>query len=165
MSLTESVYKKDPFGVLQREPAAAQVLDARELVQLGVKFDPATGSTTPDESNIIDLVELTQTYKDQCGMELANRLLKNGLATAADFKDDGKHGFDATLPGLESAQAAANAAIQAEKNVSAMLGQLGLDKNALTLSEEQLSAIISKTISEKFPQLIAQSQETKPDAE
>lgn len=158
-------YKKDAFGVLQREPAQGQVLDARELVQLGVKFDPSTGSTTPDESNVVDLVELTQSYKDECGMELAQRLLKNGLAMPGDFADDCQHSGDATLPGLESAQAAANAAIAAEKNVAAMLEQFGLNEKALTLTEEQLSAIISKTISEKFPQLIQQPQETKPNAE
>lgn len=156
--------KKDPFGVALREAAAPVVLDAHELVQYGVKFDPSTGSTTPDESNIIDVVELIQSYRDQCGMELARRLLKNGMAMPADFADDGKHSGDATMPGLESAQAAANAAIAAEKNVAAMLDQLGLNQNALTLTEEQLSALISKTISEKFPQLI-QKQETKPDAE
>lgn len=158
-------YQKDCFGVIQRAPAAPVKCDVRQFIQLGVKFDPATGSTSPDESNIIDLVELTQTYKDQCGMELAKRLLKNGMATPEQFQDDGKHSGDATLPGLESAQAAANAAIAAEKNVEAMLQQLGMDKNVLTLSEDQLSALISKTISEKFPQLIQHKQETKPDAE
>lgn len=156
-------FKKDCFGVLQREPAAPVKCDVAEFVQLGLKFDPETGSTSPDESNVINLVELTQTYRDQCGMELARRLLSNGMATPGQFADDGKHSGDATLPGLESAQAAANAAIAAERNVAAMLGQLGLDKNALTLTEEQLSSLISKTIAEKFPQLI-QQQETKDNA-
>lgn len=158
-------YKKDCFGVLQREPAAPVKCDSTDMIQLGVKFDPATGATVPDESNIINVVELTQSYRDQCGLELAQRLLKNGLASPEQFADDGEHSFDSTLPGLESAQAAANAAIAAEKNVQAMLDQLGMDKNVLTLTEEQLTAVISKTISEKFPHLIQQKQETKPDAE
>lgn len=161
---TEVVIKKDPFGVVIREPDPGLDLGRRDFIKLKVKFDPKTGSTTPDESEVIDLYELTQTYRDQCGMELAQKLIKNGLAMPGDFADDGQHSGDVSAPVFESVQAAANAAIAAQQKTESMLQELGLNPSALQLNEEQLSAIVSKTIAEKFPQLIKQ-QETPSNAE
>lgn len=132
------------------------------MIDVKVTFDPETGSTTPDESNKVDLVALIQTYKDQCGMELAKKLLKNGQADAADFADDGKHSFE--LPeDLDTAQGRANAAILARAQAEAFAEKFGVPAG-VNLSEEQLAAIIAKTIETKYPDLI-KKEEAKPDAE
>lgn len=129
------------------------------MPDLKVKFDPKTGATTPDESNLINLDELIQTYKDQCGMELAKKMLANGLATQADFADDGKH--SGNVPSnLETAQGRANAAVKAGATTDALAKALGVNAS---MTEEQLAAIIGKVIQEKYPEII--KTEVKNDGE
>lgn len=116
-------------------------LDDKLMVQLGVKkLDD--GSVVPDQSQTIDLDALIQTYKDQCGMELAKRLIATGQATEVDFRDDCKHSGDIReLP--VSAQSRANAAVTAAANTAAMADELGVRAD---MDEEQLTAIIQQYI-------------------
>lgn len=151
----------DVLGFLFTKPATVEATKAYEpfMANLKVKFDPATGSTIPDESDLVDLDKLIQTYKDQCGMELARKLIKQGIATDGDFADDGKH--SGNVPAyLETAQGRANAAVLAKNQADALAATLGVSS---TMTEEQLTAIISKTIAEKFPQMI--KQEAAKDGE
>lgn len=153
--------KIDFLGHVVREPIAVKA-DERFIINLKVKFDPETGSTTPDESDKVDLVDLIQTYKDQCGMELAQRLLRTGQADPSQFADDGKHSGDVP-EGYDNPQTLANAALVAKGNADVLAQALGLPDNAATLSDEQLAAIIGKTIMEKYPNLI--KKEETPNAE
>lgn len=65
---------------------------------LKVSFDKETGSTVPDESERVELQPLIESYKDQCGMEYVQKLIRTGYATPDKFADDGKHGGDASGP-------------------------------------------------------------------
>lgn len=159
--MPEQEIKRDFLGNVVREPIPTPANDPW-MIDLKVEFDPATGSTKPDESNKVNLVELIQTYRDQCGMELAKKLIKNGQATQADFADDGKHSFDVPAD-LETAQGRANAVLAAQAQTQALAEKYGIPVG-VSLSEEQLAAIISKTIESKYPDLI-KKEEAKPDAE
>jgi len=158
--------KRDAFGVIIFE-SEDQDCSKRTMINLGVKFDPATGSTTPDESDVIDLVDLIQTYKDQCGVEMAQKLIKTGQALPEDFADDGKHSGDSTLPQFQSPQALANAAVQSQAATKQILDALGLNESAIKLSDDQLTSIVEKVIAEKFPDIYKHpdTPEVKPDAE
>jgi hypothetical protein len=114
------------------------------MIELKVKFDPKTGSTTPDESNKVNLVEIIQTYRDQCGMELAKKMIKLGQADPAQFRDDGNHSYDASvIP--ETTQQRANAAIVAEKRVEALATEMGIPNSKI--SDDQLTYLIQQYIS------------------
>lgn len=54
--------------------------DEKMMINLGVK-KLEDGTVVPDESNLVDLDAMVQTYKDQCGMEAAKRLLQTGEKT------------------------------------------------------------------------------------
>lgn len=163
---TANTPKLDPMGHVIR-PIAGRPCNDRFMVNLKVVVNPETGHTHPDESDKVDLVALIQTYKDQCGMELAKRLIKQGVDPAV-FADDGKHSGDVTDPTLQSPQAIANAALGNAEAVAQIKKALGLPDNANALSEEQLSTLVSKVIAEKYPNLIqpaSSEAQTKGDAE
>lgn len=120
--------------------------DERMMIDLKVKFDPKTGKTTPDESQKIDLVELIQTYKDQCGMELAKKLIRTGQVPPDAFKDDGKHSYDASII-PETAQARDNAANAQKAQVDAMASALGIPADYGKLTDDQLTTFIKEYIS------------------
>lgn len=146
---------------LRKVQGPTRELNERYMVDLKVKFDPETGATVPDESDLIDLEALIQTYKDQCGMELAQKLIKTGQAQPEDFKDDGKRSGEVPTE-LETAQGRANAALAATAHAEALAKGLDLPKDAAKLTDDQLTAIIAKTIQEKYPDII-KKEEVKAD--
>lgn len=106
------------------------------LVQLKVKFDPETGSTTVDESDSIDLDSMIQTYKDQCGVEYVMKLIKMGMANPDKFMDDGKHGGDASAPtDINDALALANAGNSVAQQIAKSLG-MSIDE---TTTDQQIA--------------------------
>lgn len=153
--------KLDFNGVPIRE-RKPQNLDARYLIQLKVTFNPETGETEPDESDTIDLVAMIQTYKDQCGMEGALRMLKTGQVTAEALADDGKHGIDATkLPA--NAQEVANALLRSTEFKDQFAEKFGIPKGAENLTDDQLSNLIGKKVEEILGNYI-KKQEVKDNA-
>lgn len=132
------------------------------MVKLNVIFHPETGTTEPDESEMVNLTEVIQTYKGQCGMELARKLIAQGVDPAT-FADDGQHSGDATSPTLQSAQAIANAAIQQQVTVEQIRQALGLPTNAETLDDSTLSTLVEKIIKEKYPNIIQQPNASGED--
>lgn len=60
-------------------------IDVRTIPQFGLELDKETGSTVIVEKDPLDLYELIQSYKDQCGMEFVQKLITRGLASPDDF--------------------------------------------------------------------------------
>lgn len=114
-------------------------------------------TVSPDESNLVDLDAMTQTYKDQCGMEAAKRLLKLGQAQPSDFADDGKGNYDGSII-PETAQERANAAVAAGLQLDAIKAKYGIDPNA-KLTEDQVNAIIKEYIQQNAAQFVQQPTE------
>lgn len=79
-------------------PPEASKLDEKFLVQAKPVLDPKTGETKIDESDKLDLVELIQSYKGQCGIEFMLKQMKLGVVTSESIADDGKHSGDASGP-------------------------------------------------------------------
>lgn len=124
--------------------------DERYMIDLKVKVDGL--SAVPDESNKIDLVKLIQTYKDQCGMEMARKLIKIGQVPPDAFADDGKHSFDCSnVP--STPQDVANALVRANNNVDAMRKEFNIPVG--DINGEQLEAILNAYFS-KHPEFIQQ---------
>lgn len=130
--------------------------DDRFMINLKVKVNE-DHTVSPDESDKVDLVELIQTYKDQCGMEMAKKLIKIGQAQPGDFADDGKHSVDCTLL-PQNPQQAANLAVAAGKQTEALRNQFGLPDTEL--SGEQLEAMLNAYFS-KHPEFIKQPEKAK----
>lgn len=114
--------------------------DKDVLIKLKLDFDPKTGDTKPNEDETIDLVELIQSYRDQCGMEYVQKLLRTGYATPDKFADDGKHGGDASLP--IDANDAYRLAGQGAVAESKLAKALGIDLENAT--EEQIGARLAE---------------------
>lgn len=112
------------------------------MANLKVKVNE-DGTISPDESDLVNLDEVSQTYRDQCGMEMAKRLIKLGQIDPQSLADDGKHSYDGSkVP--EGRQAIDNAAIAAGKQVDAAKEEFGIPDGAI--SDEQLDALIGKYI-------------------
>lgn len=93
--------KLTPFGTPIREfkPRYSKLVSEKTIKQYGLELDKETGSTYVVEKDPLDLHALIQSYKDQCGMTLAQNLMKRGLATQDDFAaKPGDYGDTSTLP-------------------------------------------------------------------
>lgn len=132
--------------------------DERMMVDLKVKKDK-DGNVTPDESNLVDLDALIQTYKDQCGMELAKKMLNLGQATPEDFADDGKGSYDSSMI-PETPQDRANAAVAAKAQADAVKQKFGIPIDQ-DLTQEQFENLIKSYISAN-PEKFIKPAETKP---
>lgn len=90
--------KLTPFGTPIREVKPTDC-SKKELAQFGLELDKETGSTFVVEKDPLDLDALVQTFKEQCGMELAQLQIKRGLASPDDFAaQPGDYGDTSTLP-------------------------------------------------------------------
>lgn len=127
------------------------------IIKLKLDFDPKTGSTTPNEDEKIDLVPLIQSYKDQCGMEYVQKLLRTGYATPDKFADDGKHGGDATLP--TDINDASRLARKAASGESKLAKALGIDLEKAT--EEDIAKRIAEIYGAMNKQEAPKAEENK----
>lgn len=90
--------KYTPFGTPIRKFKPVDC-SRKLLKQYGLELDKETGSTFVVEKDPMDLDAQIQTYKDQCGMELAQLEIKRGLASPEDFAaKPGDYGDTSTLP-------------------------------------------------------------------
>lgn len=146
-----------PLGFLVPNADETNDFGKDVLIKTKLKFDPETGSTEVDESETIDLVEMIQTYKDQCGVEYVQKLIKMGMATPSQFMDDGRHGGDASAPtDINDALALANAGNSAAQQIAKSLG--------MTIDESTTDQQIADRIKAIFDAANAPKQEVKDNA-
>lgn len=92
------IVKYTPFGTPIRAVKPSDCSN-KFLKQYGLELDKETGSTFVVEKDPLDLDAQIQTYKDQCGMELAQLQIKRGLADPGDFAAvPGDYGDISNLP-------------------------------------------------------------------
>lgn len=144
-----------PREIQPREIPAVKC-DEKMMVNLGVKVQE-DGTVVPDESNLVDLDAMIQTYKDQCGMELAKRLIKLGQAAPEDFADDGKGSFDdSAIP--PTSQARANAAVAAKAQLDAIKDVYGIPKD-VELTDAQYDALVKDFVEKNIDKFVAKATE------
>lgn len=131
--------------------------DQRMMIDLGVK-KLEDGTVIPDESKTVDLDKLTQTYKDQCGMEAAKRLLQTGERTPEDFKDPGMQYDDTIIP--QSAQERANAAVAAKAQADQVKAKFGISPDQ-NMTEEQFENLVKSYIAANPDKFVAQQPKTE----
>lgn len=141
-----------PPSIPIRECVAIKA-DQCEFIQLGVKVTEKH-TVIPDESNVINLDDLIQTYKDSCGMEAAQRMLKTGQRTLEDFKDPLINVDCTKLP--STPQEAANMAVAAEKNLAAFKEKYNLPEK---IDGSQLEILLNDYFS-KHPEYIKPKEVT-----
>lgn len=106
--------KFTPFGTPIRD-FPAQDVSKKEIAQFGLELDKETGSTYVVLKDPLDLDALIQSYKDQCGMGLAQLEIKRGLASPEDFAaKPGDYGDTSTLP--DNINDAYRASLEAKKS-------------------------------------------------
>lgn len=162
-TVEKSVEQLRQEAILVAFPGLSQKLDekpidcsVKEMVQLKVSVDEA-GQPWPDESDKVDLDALIQTYKDQCGMEGAKRLLKQGVISPEDLADDGKGSYDGTvIP--ETAQARANAAVAAKGSLDAIKEAYGIPLD-VELTQDQYDSLVKAYVEKNIEKFV------KPTAE
>lgn len=131
--------------------------DEKMMINLGVK-KLEDGTVVPDESNLVDLDAMVQTYKDQCGMEAAKRLLQTGEKTPADFKDPGIQYDDTVIP--QSAQDRANAAVAAKEQADAVKAKYGIEPGQ-EMTQEQFENVVKSYIAANPDKFVMPKQTTE----
>lgn len=152
----------DPFtGAVRPAVSGAVDLFQRYLKQYGWELDHEACEKRVTGENIedLDLYALTQSYKDQCGMELMKQLIASGQASPEDFYDNGQLGGDNSLPtDINTLHAYVEAEkSNAEKAVGALGGNLG-DALASGDIEAYIKGLVDKAIA-------AQAQAQAPQEE
>lgn len=136
------------------KPPKPTVLNERFLVQPKPVLDPKTGETKIDESDKLDLVELIQSYKDQCGVEFMLKQVKIGAIAPESLADDGNHSGDASMP--LDVNDAYRANLASKVDGAKLADALGLKEDELTEENirKAIEAIYAKT---------AKAEEVKKD--
>lgn len=130
--------KYTPFGTPIR-PVKPSDCSNKLLKQYGLELDKETGSTFVVEKDPLDLDAQIQTYKDQCGMELAQLQIKRGLADPGDFAAaPGDYGDTSTLP--DNLNDAYRASLDAKKTAKVDLSQFKTDADIEAYVKAQVKA-------------------------
>lgn len=131
-----------PFGTPIRvfNPTRTSKLYKKEIAQFDLDFDKETGSTKVVQKDPLDLDAVIQSYKDQCGMELAQLQIKRGLAGPNDFAAaPGDYGDVSMLPdNINDAYQQAQAAKAAVGTVN--LSQFKTDADIQAFVEKAVAA-------------------------
>lgn len=130
--------KLTPFGTPIREVKPCDC-SKKTIKQYGLELDKETGSTYVVEKDPLDLDAQIQTYKDQCGMELAQLQIKRGLADPADFAaQPGDYGDTSTLP--DNINDAYRASLDAKNAAKVDLSQFKTDADIQAYVKAQVKA-------------------------
>lgn len=149
--------KKIYFNGIDYVPPEPSKLDERFLVQAKPVLDPKTGETKIDESDKLDLYELIQSYKDQCGIEFMLKQIKLGIVTPESLADDGQHSGDVSGP-MDINDAYRAQLVQAEAK-KVLADTLGI-KDELT--EEKIKARLAEIYGKAdAPKVAAEEGEQK----
>lgn len=144
------------FGVIVKEKWREPYIDdikKTHIFKYGLKLEKETGTTKPIIAEEIDTDQLIQSYKDTCGLEAAQKMIRSGLASPEQFADDGKHSGDLTgVPDyagdlVRQVQQSNAAAAQ----VKSALGIENLDGD--------IEKIVTEAVNKKIAEIQAQSQE------
>lgn len=149
----------DAFGVILpvRKKVEKKSSEANKFIyKYSLEVDEKTHRTTPIVVEKVDICKLVQSYKDECGLEAAMRLIKLGRASPEDFCDDGKHGFDITqVPTF-----AGDALKQLEpgiKQADTLKKLLGIPAS-VEINSDNLDSIVSLYVKKKVDETLAASQ-------
>lgn len=114
-----------------------------KFARYGLELIPDSGNTRPVIKETIDMPELINSYKDQCGMEYMLRLVQSGQISMASLRDDGTGSGDFTGPdNINDAYRAAQAAkVQGDQVAKA----LGIENY---MDEKDLDALVAKKVAE-----------------
>lgn len=83
---TGEVIEYTPFGTpIKKERYVFDGVHEKLMAQFGLELDKETGTMLIVSKDPIDLDEVIQSYRDQCGMEYVQKLLARGLASPEDF--------------------------------------------------------------------------------
>lgn len=130
--------KYTPFGTPIRKSEPVDCSN-KFLAQFGLELDKETGSTFIVGKDPIDLDAQIQTYKDQCGMDLAQLQMKRGLADPGDFAaEPGDYGDTSTLP--DNINDAYRASLNAKKASNVDLSQFKTDADIEAYVKAQVKA-------------------------
>lgn len=95
------VIAMDPFGH-RYDPAGHPGVDLHEETMTQYTWtmdhDHCSKGVTNENVEKLNLYQLTQSFKKECGMELMKTLLRSGQASPEDFMDNGNLSGDDTLP-------------------------------------------------------------------
>lgn len=95
----KKVFPLDPFGHAYAGDPGVNLWKPT-IKQFGIRANHELARLEPTLENMedIDLYQITQSYKCECGLELMKTLIKTGVADPGDFQDDGTMSGDDTLP-------------------------------------------------------------------
>lgn len=139
-----------PFGTPIRKVDPVDC-SQKLLPQFGLELDKETGCTYSVVKDSIDLDALIQTYKDSCGMEAAQLLLKRGLASPEDFAaKPGDYGDTSDLPDN------INDAYQQSLAAGKFAAENGLDLSQFK-TEKDITDFVNKKVQEALAAQKAQA--------
>lgn len=136
--------KRDCFGKIIRTPITTEATD-RFQVEYDAVLNKETGQFETKIVGKTDIVEITQSFKDQCGIEAMKLAIAKGQDPAI-FADDGNHGgdFSGRPTNLNDAY---RAALNSQQAAAQILGELGIDNIP---DGADIDALISEAIKKKI---------------
>lgn len=125
-----------------------------------VEVDKDTLSSRPVFEEY-DLQAEIDARRNDCGMEQMKALLRNGQATAEDFQDDGKHGFDNTILPSNIHEAKKMADMKADE-IAKVAGKVGLPADKEGFTAKELEWYLTQAVQKAF-EAQSKKQEVKTD--
>lgn len=134
------------FGIAFDDAKVVKGVDLSDsrVDEYGLELDKETGSTHPVVTGQVDIDEVVQSYKDQCGMVMAMRLIQSGQVDPMAFADDGQHGADCSFPtDLNTSAMLAN---MSDEEAQALAAKLGIEN----YKADDINALVDARIKEIF---------------
>lgn len=159
----ELVLRVDPFGHSYAGDAGVD-LHKELLEQYAFVPDHETCNKGVTKENVepLNIYEMTQTFKDQVGMEMVKRMIASGQASPEDFWDDAQHSGDESLP--TDINTLHEYVMEEKKNAAAVVGALGGNLNEALASgdvEKYINGLVAQAIAAQQQQQNIQTEESK----
>lgn len=150
--------KIDAFGVVTEnlKPEALKC-DEHYLIQYDYALNKETGVFEVKETGKVDLTEIIQSNKENCGLNLALLNIARG-ADPSVYADDGKHGGD--FSGTTNINEAYQNALNAKEVAKSVAKELGIDDYE---NCENLDEVIAKAVEKKIAASASAPSEVKEE--
>lgn len=146
MATATNKRKLDCFGVVRLHMVGASDVSVKFLQKSKAVFNPELGQYDIVDDEPVNLDEVIQSYKDDCGLEMFKRMQARG-EDLSQFADDGLHSADLTQVHVELVDSKRQIASQAEV-IAAIAQALGINVTSEITEDEVRAALEKKTTQE-----------------
>jgi len=149
----------DAFGVVRPVPTPALKCDRHTLEQYEYALNKETGAFEVKVTGKVDLTEIIESNKDNCGLNLAFLNIARG-ADPSVYLDDGQHGGDFTKS--ININEAYQDALKSKEVIQGIAKELNISD---LKGDENLSEVIGKAIAKRIGVDVKAPESSKMEGE